>query len=258
MTDTTSRRRSGFIAIAPKLVGRRPDKTAEIVARDIVSEIIVAGRQPGDSLESEQAMLDRYEVSRESLREGLRLLEVQGLISIRRGPGGGARVGTVDPADLGRTSSLFFHMAGATYAELLEAYTFAEAALARLAAGNDDAEMRRSAMEPYLVDQHLEDELDRYVELHAGFHSRIASLADNRVLEISLQSLGLLVARHYTALADARRSSPFVGDDHAAIARAVIAGHQNKAHDLMIEHVTHVIEVMKRDGLDEDAVITWV
>ena len=102
-------------------------------------DIVTAGLQTGDGLPPEAAMLEHYKVSRESLREGLRLLEVQGLISIRRGPGGGPMVGTVDPANLGRVSTLFYHLAGATYRELFEAWVLAESMLAERAARNPDA-----------------------------------------------------------------------------------------------------------------------
>src|SRR4051812_15785186 len=87
-------------------------KTSESVARDIARDIIEARLTTGDALPPETAMLQQYGVSRESLREALRLLEVQGLISIRRGPGGGPVVGTVDPANIGRVLTLFFYMAG--------------------------------------------------------------------------------------------------------------------------------------------------
>ena len=82
------------------------------MARDIVDDIVVERLDERDNLPSETAMLQHYGVSRETLREALRLLEVQGLISIRRGPGGGPIVGAVDPANLGRISTLFYHLAG--------------------------------------------------------------------------------------------------------------------------------------------------
>src|SRR5215208_4511482 len=85
------------IPIAPGNGLRRSPKKAETVARDIVRDIVRQGRQPGDALASESEMLDEYGTSRESLREALRLLEVQGLVSIRRGPGGGPSVCSVDP-----------------------------------------------------------------------------------------------------------------------------------------------------------------
>src|SRR3954467_7900285 len=124
------------IPIAPAHGVMRHLKTSESVARDIVHDIVEQELETGDSLPSEAVMLEHYGVSRESLREALRLLEVQGLISIRRGPGGGPIVGTVDPANLGRVSTLFFYMAGATYAELFEAWVLSEPIIAQLAAGN--------------------------------------------------------------------------------------------------------------------------
>ena len=94
----------------------RPRRPPETVARAITRDIIRDGRQPSDPLPSEATMLDHYDVSRESLREALRLLEVQGLVAIRRAA---AAVGcTVDPANLGRVSTLYYHLAGATYREL--------------------------------------------------------------------------------------------------------------------------------------------
>ena len=102
-------------------------KTSESVARDIVHDIVSGDLRTGDRLASEAAMLDQYGVSREILREGLRLLEVQGLITIRRGPGGGPIVGRVDPANFGRVSTLFYHLAGGTYEELFEAWVVTEA-----------------------------------------------------------------------------------------------------------------------------------
>ena len=136
-------------AFLPSDAVMRPLKTSESVARDIVHDIVSGGLRTGDRLASEAAMLDQYGVSRESLREGLRLLEVQGLITIRRGPGGGSIVGRVDPANFGRISTLFYHLAGGTYEELFEAWVETEAALAERAARNEDRATVRHAMAPF-------------------------------------------------------------------------------------------------------------
>src|SRR3954466_8077326 len=57
-------------------------KTSEIVAQRIVEDIVAGNMQIGDKLPPESEMVDGYGVSRESVREGLRLLEVQGLITL--------------------------------------------------------------------------------------------------------------------------------------------------------------------------------
>ena len=64
----------------------RTIKASERVAQEIVRDIVLRGLQTGDHLPLEAAMVDQYGVSRTSLREALRLLEVQGLISLKPGP----------------------------------------------------------------------------------------------------------------------------------------------------------------------------
>jgi GntR family transcriptional repressor for pyruvate dehydrogenase complex len=236
----------GFLAIGPSDALTRRLKTSETVARDVVRYIIGEGLKQGDSLPAEAAMLTQYGVSRESLREGLRLLEVQGLISIRRGPGGGPVVGNVDPANLGRISTLYYEMAGATYDELFEAWTFAECELAVRAARHPDRAVRTAVMSPYLegppVD--LADDADAgspgalaFLTTHATFHVAVASLARNLVLQLSLQAMGQIVTHHIAVNQDPRAIRKTIEEDHRSLARAIIAGRPQQARSLMERHI---------------------
>lgn len=224
----------------------RPLKAAEVVARELVRDISANGLAPGDSLESEAEMLKKYGVSRESLREGLRLLEVQGMISIRRGPGGGPTVGTVDPANLGRMEALFFHLAGATYDDLFDAWVIAERTLTRLAAGNPDEALRQSMMEPYLdADAPHEEasDLEDFVEGHGGFHDAVAALSGNRVLELTFRAFGRLVAHHVATVGDPRAIGHALVADHVALAEAIRDGNAEHAEKLMEQHLRTVISI---------------
>jgi hypothetical protein len=128
---------------------RRPLKRSEEAARLIVREIMDRQLQPGELVASETAMLESYQVSRESLREALRLLETQGLVELRRGRGGGALVGAVAASNLGRLGTLYYQLEGGTYDDLLEAWVFAESALAEAAACNPGLKARRAAMDAF-------------------------------------------------------------------------------------------------------------
>lgn len=236
-------------------------KTSEGVARDVAHDIIANGLQPGDGLPSEAAMLTQYGVSRESLREGLRLLEVQGLITIRRGPGGGPVVGTVDPASLGRISTLYYHMAGATYNELFEAWELAECILAERAARNPDREARAEAMAPY-VEQNgryeAPEDLERFVQEHAGFHAAIASLVRNRVLELSLQTMGQIVSHHVAFTDDPRTMRDTIAEGHLKVAKEILAGHGRAARSAMEMHVREVgVYNRERLGAKMNDFIEW-
>src|SRR5690606_40010308 len=79
---------------------RRPLKTSELIARDIIHDIAEGGLQTGDSLPPEAAMLQHYQVGRASLREALRLLEVQWLVQIRVGAYGGPVFGFASAVNL--------------------------------------------------------------------------------------------------------------------------------------------------------------
>jgi len=220
-------------------------KMSERVALNIADDIIARRLQPGDGLPPEAAMLALYSVSRESLREGLRLLEVQGLISIRRGPGGGPVVGTVDPANLGRMSTLYFHMAGATYGEVFEAWVVSEGILAWRAARNPDEALRLAKMAPYLEGHHDTsdpEELESFVRSHVRFHGEIASLAQNRVLELSLQTFGQIVSHHVALEDDPRAMQELIAHDHLRLARAIVAGQPTRARNLMMKHIEAVRE----------------
>src|SRR5262249_29577466 len=116
----------------------RSVKRSEVLAREIVEEIVAGGLAPGAVLPAEGVMLDHYEVGRASLREALRLLESQGLVTLKSGPGGGPVVGEVDAANLGRTATLYFRLAGATCGVLAEAMLVLDPWLAELAAERAD------------------------------------------------------------------------------------------------------------------------
>lgn len=203
-------------------------------------------------------MIDEYQVSRESLREGLRLLEVQGLITIRRGPGGGPMVGTVDPANLGRVSTLFYTLSGATYAELFEAWVWSESTLAERAARNPDIAARRAALERYLTSATPADHIDGFVESHAEFHGAVGSLVRNRVLELSLLTMGLIVSHHVPLDYDPRALGAMMDHEHSEIAAAIIAGHPGRARQLMWDHIEAVAAVSTEAmGSAVDEVIEW-
>ena len=207
-------------------------------------------------------MLQLYGVSRESLREALRLLEVQGLINIRRGPGGGPVVGTVDPANLGRVSTLYFHMAGATYRELFEAWELSESLLAERAARNANASLRRRVMAPYLEQDNLprpDLEIGDYVHQHSLFHGDVARLANNRVLELSYQIFGQVVSHHFAAAQDPRELRERIDEDHVRLARAITAGHFASARELMADHIRLVADTAVVELGDEaDDYIEWL
>jgi len=107
--------------------GKRFADVMHAIIRDIANQHLA----PGDRLPVEVELMRRYRVSRAPLREALRLLEAQGLITIRSGPGGGPGVARPRIESFGRTVALHLRLLGATCDDLRDARVSIGALLAQ-------------------------------------------------------------------------------------------------------------------------------
>jgi DNA-binding FadR family transcriptional regulator len=255
--DAQPGRRAGFARwSAVPAAGERRLKTSEVVAIRVVHEIVSAGLAPGDTLPSESDMLATYDVSRESLREGLRLLETQGLISIKRGPGGGPVVAYSDPRNLGRTCALHFHFAEATYEELFQAWELTDPLLADLAARNGDRAHVREVMSRWL--EGPEPDPQEFVVVSSSFHDDVARLAANRVLALVLPAFTCIVADYIVSSFDPVVLHHEISHDHGLIARAIVAGRPSAAKRLSHEHVRHITNAYRSQFPERmDDLVEW-
>ncbi len=248
--------RSG--AVAPALgidPSRRVVKTSETVALSIVHDIVAQGLSTGDRLPLEAAMLAQYRVSRASLREALRILEVQGLISLKPGPGGGPVVGRVDARYLARTATLYFHLGGMTYGQLFETQEEFEPLCAARAALHPD---RREALQEFIDSPQVPDGLSEYHVATRHFHDVVYELAANPVLALVTKSISSIITLHIVSTMDPVEMHDSILAEHVLIARAIVAGHANKARDLTAEHFRAQHDFYRRNAPSRvDDLIEW-
>ena len=109
-------------------------KTAMLVAHRIVADINERGNVIGDRLPPERVMLEKYDVGRGTLRESLRFLELQGVITLKPGPGGGPVVVQPDAASLATSLTLLLQFANAPFRTIAEARLGLEPMMSQLAA----------------------------------------------------------------------------------------------------------------------------
>jgi DNA-binding FadR family transcriptional regulator len=67
------------------------------IAGAIRNDIVRKGWRPGERLASEVELLERYDVSQWVLRQAIRILELHGIVTMRRGQGGGLFVSEPSP-----------------------------------------------------------------------------------------------------------------------------------------------------------------
>jgi GntR family transcriptional repressor for pyruvate dehydrogenase complex len=236
---------------------RRPAKTAETVAAAIVRDIVSRNLGPGDTLPSEAAMLAHYRVSRASLREALRLLEVQELIRLKPGPGGGPIVTAVDPRNLAKMTTLYLHLGGATYQELFEAVLVMAPISAERAARNGDRSLVSAAMKPFLLEeQPLQG--PAYWTVTNEFHGSVEALAGNRVIELLGRIVGNIWHEHIVTRMDTGAVREQIHAEHRDIAKAIMAKQPSKAAHLMREHFAGLVEEYRRHWPGRfDELIEW-
>ena len=203
-----------------------PKKTAHLVASQIVSDITANGL---DRLPSEAELLERYEVSRPSLREALRVLEMYGVISVKPGPGGGARVDPEASRQFAGASTLYFHLLGLTFRDLLRTRRRLEPLMARLA-----AERVRDGT-PWdggygAGGPSANDDYDT-------FHFRIARFVGDPILILVADALRDIAAGHSSQRHMPRSFDGELSVSHDEIEAAITAGKPSKAESLMTAHV---------------------
>src|SRR3954467_13331202 len=119
-------------------VGNRPPKAAMLVAQRIVRDVVRGGLKPGDLLPPERTMLETYETGRGTLREALRLLEFQGVITLKPGPRGGPVLMDPDASHLASNFVLLMQLKAAPFRNIVEVRTAMEPMISSLAAERMD------------------------------------------------------------------------------------------------------------------------
>lgn len=169
----------------------RGGKRALRIAHQIVSEIGQGDFEIGDKLPSEQEMLAQYRVARATLREALRFLELQGVIHLKPGPGGGPVVCEPKPDNFASTMALLLQFLGADFRSLVEVRQAIGPSMAAHAAERatvDDLGRLRRSLDRL---RHLSGTSSDFAEENRRFHDILAWASGNQLIGF------LVVALHH-------------------------------------------------------------
>jgi DNA-binding FadR family transcriptional regulator len=190
---------------------KRP-KAAVMVAAQLRHQIATGRLKPGDKLHPENVLQTKFAISRPTLREALRLLESESLITISRGKHGGARVTSIDLGSVARQVGLFLQIEGATLQDVWFARTVLEPPAAGLLAARRESgafvELEANIVQAReAVFQH---DLIRYADLSAEFSMLITRHCGNKTIHLLTSLIYDIIRRQHEHVTKRTSTRPSV------------------------------------------------
>jgi DNA-binding FadR family transcriptional regulator len=172
-----------------------------LIADELRTLIIRGELSEGELLGHEPDLVERFGVSRPSLREALRILEAEGLITVVRGLNGGVVARQPSHRMTARTAALVLQARNVSLADVFDARSMLEPLAAREVASS--RRRRSAAVELRRLTEHqvaVMEDPDAFGRANARFHERLVALAGNQTLSIVAEMLNEIVARAVAAV----------------------------------------------------------
>ncbi len=219
------------------------DILSEKIANRLLTLIKEKRLRPGDRLPPERDLALMMKVSRPSLREALRALQMMNIIENRQGSGN--YIASLEPEQLVEHLDIVFALDDSTYRDLFQARRILETGIAEMAAlhitGEDLARMDESINDAAAAI----NDAGAFLEADMELHNLILKAAGNRILPVfmkSINKISVLSRRRTGEDINVRRQTL---RDHRAIVAALREKSPDKARQAMLEHLAHVEKKMK-------------
>lgn len=182
---------------------QQPAKTSAVVASELRRRIATGELQPGDRLPPEDGLMQEFDLARTTLREALRVLESEGLITVQRGRNGGPRV-TQPPVDrLARMFALHLQLEQTTVGDLDRARQLIEPHLAASMASShspEDLEALEDAIAQAATAAKANDTV-AFAAAASAVHQTLVEHAGNTTLALVARMLREVVNEYYRSAA---------------------------------------------------------
>jgi GntR family transcriptional regulator, transcriptional repressor for pyruvate dehydrogenase complex len=232
-------------------------KASDVLARELRERILSGELVEGTALPAERELVKQTQMSRATVREALRILEVQNLIRVRAGRAGGAFVQRPSTKSMANSVSMMIRGQRIRLADLMETREALEPFCAELAARNrtdDDLAVldraNRDIADP-------DADLPAFLQANLDWHVGVAMAGRNELL------IGFMIALSH-AIYTGTENAAFVDDDvravthraHKSITNAIRSRDAEAAGRRMRRHVHSyakaALAVDERDAITVD------
>jgi DNA-binding FadR family transcriptional regulator len=228
-------------------------KASDILAARLRDLILSGEIAPGESLPTERELVSESGLSRSSVRDALRLLEVEELIVTRPGRAGGSTVRLPGRSSIARSMQRFVRSHGIRLEALLECRVGVEPFLASLAATNrTEAELAeiRDIHERFRAS---ENDVGAYKRLNLDWHLAVARASRNEVLIALMEAISQPI---FDAAGYQEVTTPEIRREairaHGAIMKALEQRDAKLAFSRMEKHVSAYATIARRMLVESD------
>jgi GntR family transcriptional regulator, transcriptional repressor for pyruvate dehydrogenase complex len=219
---------------------------AQQVAQDILTQIAESKIENNQTFATEAELLERFDVSRPTLREGISILETQGVLERRPGPGGGLVIRRPSLDLLAHGLSIYLRFNDVPFVAVLKAREVIEPALAAEAATRGTDKDFQEMAESIERMQAQDEDQAAFIAENRVFHSIVARASGNQVLETFWGMLSLLAHGEHHGLRYTFGNRQHVIAAHQRILKACKKRDAQAAAKAMAEHVGE-LEHLVRD-----------
>lgn len=222
----------------------RPERAAAAVARHIETLILEGSLAPGDALLPERDLAARLDVSRPTLRDGLKLLQDRGLLVGQRGRG--LRVAALGKTAI--TDPLLALLADRPeieddyldFREVVEGHAAALAADRATAPDQDRIRAALEAIEAAHAAAIAKDEAEADAQLHQVIYEASHNLVLLQIMRALSGNLRSNVAANRGRMFTLPQVRDRLRDQHQAIAAAILGRDPAAARDAAHAHLAYV------------------
>jgi GntR family transcriptional regulator, transcriptional repressor for pyruvate dehydrogenase complex len=227
-----------------------------VVADELLDRIIAGEFPPGASVPGELELSARHEVSRMTVREAIKTLEAQRILSVERGRGT-----FVNP--LNRWASLEAVLRAASEGkndaaaavQLIELRRMLESGACELAAvriGDADLESLYAHLEA-MRDARGSNNVAAFVEADLAFHDLILKASENVFAAVLFEPLHRILEKRRTETSKVPDIQEHAIWHHEQVAEALASRDPHRARDAMDAHMQQTLEDLKSYVLKEQS-----
>jgi len=167
-----------------------PVRAYERVVEQIEAAILSRELCPGDRLPSERELMERFAVSRSTVREALRVLDSKGMVRSRPGDPRGPEVRPLDGTSLRSSLTALTRVHGGQLVDVLQFRMLVEGSAYGLAARFHDASALATIEEAMTtMESAVGDDFESFTLADVAFHDAVAAASGNDLLHLAGQAV---------------------------------------------------------------------